>query len=346
MSQAYRTLYIDKEAGSKSAGFIRKQAQATFRDEILSDFFAGGSVFSLAAAKKMDDPILVSSIGGIDAKLKVAFLMDKHDTVGIDCVAMCVNDIICSGAEPLFFSDYISCSRNYSSLTNIIISGIIEGCLLSDISLIGGKTSEIPGFYQNREYDLAGFAVGLADRSKCIGSRNVKVGDALIGLGSSGVHCSGFSLIRQVLRLNERCLMEYVQSLGSTLGDELIKPTRIYTRSISKLKDIIPINAIYHIKNGGIAKSIRRMLPEGCGAVIRCGTWEELPVFKLIQWEGEIDSTEMYNIFNMGIGMIIAVSPEHVNAALTQLKELGEKAFVIGEICDSDLCDEANVIFC
>ena len=345
MGQAYRILDIDAKSDDKSVSSIRKHPQVTYRDEIMSNFIGGGAVFSLAAAKKMDDPLLVSSTGSIDAKLKVAFLMDKHDTVGIDCVAMCINDIICSGAEPLFFLDYIACGKNYPSMIENIINGIADGCRLSNTYLIGGKTAEMPGFYLDREYDLVGFAVGLVDRSKCIDNRNVRAGDALIGLGSSGVHCSGFSLIRRVLRLNERCLMEYVHSLGSTLGDELIKPTHIYARSVLKLRDSIPINAICHITHGGFIKNIPRLLPEGCGAVIRCGTWDELPVFKLIQWEGEIARSEMFNIFNMGIGMILAISPEYADAALSLLQGLGEKAYVIGEVCEIDACDTADVVF-
>jgi len=330
MSQAHR-IGVDMEAG-----IIRKHAQAATRDEVLSDFGEVTALFSLTAAKEMDDPVLVSTVDGVGSKLKVAHFMDKHDSVGVDCVAMCVNDIICSGAEPLFFMDYIACGRSHPSKFESIISGISTGCRLANVALIGGKTTEMPGFYSDSEYDLAGCAVGLIDRVKCIDGRNVKAGDALIGLGSNGVHNNGFSLIRRVLRLNERCVKEYVQSLGSTLGDELIKPTRIYTRAVLKLKEIVPINAICHITRGGLIEGIPRMLPEGCGAVIRRGTWDELPIFRLVQWEGEITDLVMFSEFNMGIGMIIAVSGEYADTALKSLKDLGERAYLVGEVCDGD----------
>ncbi|MDR1559305.1 MAG: phosphoribosylformylglycinamidine cyclo-ligase [Clostridiales bacterium] len=334
MSQAYRMSGVDVEAGYKSVELIRKQALATFRNEVLSDLGGFGGLFSLAAAKKMDDPVLVSGTDGVGTKLKVAFLMDKHDTVGIDCVAMCVNDIVCYGAEPLFFLDYISCGRNYPQKIETIVKGVSKGCQLAKTALIGGETAEMPGFYSDGDYDLVGFAVGLIDKAKCIDGKSVKAGDALIGLGSSGVHSNGFSLIRRVLRLNEQSLKEYVQALGSTLGDELIKPTRIYVQTILKLKEIIPVKAICHITGGGFFENIPRMLPEGIGAVIRRGSWNELPIFKLIKWEGEIPDNEMFNVFNMGIGMVMAVAPEHADTALAALKDMGEKAYVIGEACE------------
>ena len=341
MSQTYRMSGVDLEAGYKAVSLIRKHAQATFRNEVISDLGGFGALFSLAAAKNMDDPVLVSGTDGVGTKLNVAFLLDKHDTIGIDCVAMCVNDIICSGAEPLFFLDYIACGRNQPARIEAIVSGISKGCLLSNVSLIGGETAEMPGFYSDNEYDLAGFTVGLLDRAKCIDGRNVKTGDAVIGIASSGVHSNGYSLIRRVFRLNEQCLKEYIQSLGSTLGEELIKPTRIYTSTILKLKEIVPINAICNITGGGFFENIPRMLPEGRGVNIRRGTWDELPIFKLIQWEGEIPDAEMFNVFNMGIGMVLSVSPEHVDTTLSSLKEMGENAYVIGEVCD-----EAGVKIC
>ncbi|KAI4453810.1 trifunctional purine biosynthetic protein adenosine-3-related [Holotrichia oblita] len=287
----------------------------------------------------MDEPVLVSGTDGVGTKLKIAFLADKHDTVGIDCVAMCVNDIICSGAKPLFFLDYIACGKNVPLRISSIVKGISEGCVLAGVSLIGGETAEMPGFYSPNEYDLAGFAVGLVDKNKIINGAEIKEGDAIIGLASNGLHSNGFSLVRSIIRPSESTMSEYVKQLGATIGEELLKPTRIYVKSILELNKKIITKGICNITGGGFIENIPRMLPPGCCAKIFEGSWKVLPIFDLLQRTGEVDRMNMYNTFNMGIGMAITVSADDVKDVLEILDGLGETAYVIGEIVQGEGID-------
>jgi phosphoribosylformylglycinamidine cyclo-ligase len=341
MSLSYRKAGVDVEAGYKSVELIKGLAGSTFRKEVLNGLGGFGALFSISAAKDMEDPVLVSGTDGVGTKLKIAFLLDKHDTIGIDCVAMCVDDVVCSGAEPLFFLDYIACGRNIPNKIEAIVDGVARGCKMSGAALIGGETAEMPGFYAESEYDLAGFCVGLVDRAHCIDGSTVKPGDAIIGLASSGIHSNGFSLVRHVMRLNENTLKEHVQVLGAALGDELIRPTRIYSKSILALKQKFQIKAISHITGGGFYENIPRMLPDGLGVSIRKGSWPVLPIFNLIQSTGKIDEAEMYNVFNMGIGMMLAMAPEDADEAVRELNSMGEHAYIIGEAVS-----EAGVTLC
>ena len=280
----------------------------------------------------MEKPTLVSGTDGVGTKLKLAFLMDRHDTIGIDCVAMCVNDIICSGAQPLFFLDYIACGKNLPEKIADIVSGVAEGCRQSGAALIGGETAEMPGFYPIDEYDLAGFAVGIVDKKKIIDGSALKDGDILIGLASSGIHSNGYSLVRKLFEPTSEKLSVYVEEIGSTLGEELVKPTKIYVKSILNLKDKVQIKAISHITGGGFIENIPRMLKEGLAAEIDQKSWTIPSIFGLMQTLSGISKDEMFGIFNMGIGMVIALSEEDGKKALDILKELGEEAYLIGSI--------------
>ena len=339
MNEAYKQSGVDVEAGYKSVELIRKHVRGTFRPEVLSDIGGFGGLFSLAKIKDMEEPVSVSGTDGVGTKLRIAFLTDKHDTVGIDCVAMCVNDIVCSGAEPLFFLDYIACGKNVPERIEQIVKGVTDGCLQANCSLIGGETAEMPGFYPVSEYDMAGFAVGVADKKKLVDGKRIAAGDVLIGLASNGVHSNGFSLIRKVLRPSEASLAEFVESLGTTLGEELLKPTRIYVKPLLSLLKDFDIKGMSHITGGGFIENIPRMLPDGLKPVVKRGAWPIPPIFALLQGAGEIADKDMFNTFNMGIGIVMAVSAQDAEAVCAAANALGEKAYIIGEVADGEGVD-------
>lgn len=331
MSINYKEAGVDVEAGYKSVELMKAHVKTTFTDGVVTDIGGFGGLFSLAK-HKMEEPILVSGTDGVGTKLKIAFVLDKHETIGIDCVAMCVNDIICSGAEPLFFLDYIACGKNVPEKIATIVSGIAEGCRQSGAALIGGETAEMPGFYPVDEYDLAGFAVGIVDKKAMIDGSLITEGDVLLGLPSSGIHSNGYSLVRKLFEPTIEKLSVYVEELESTLGEQLIQPTKIYVKSIKALKEKVQLKAISHITGGGFIENIPRMLPEGYLAEIKLGSWPILPIFNLMQKLSELDNTGMYNTFNMGIGMVIAISEEDASVAIQALEEIGEKAYIIGKV--------------
>lgn len=280
----------------------------------------------------MEEPTLVSGTDGVGTKLKLAFIMGKHDTIGIDCVAMCVNDIACAGGEPLFFLDYIACGKNFPEKIATIVSGVAEGCVQSEAALIGGETAEMPGFYPEDEYDLAGFAVGIVDKKNLITGKELKGGETLIGIASSGVHSNGFSLVRKVFEMSEESLNTYYDSLGKTLGEALLAPTKIYVKALKNLKNGgVKVKACSHITGGGFYENIPRMLPEGIHAVVHKDSYEVPAIFKLLAETGNIEEKVMYNTYNMGIGMVIAVDPADKDKAIELLEAAGETAYVIGE---------------
>jgi len=327
----YKDAGVDIEAGYEAVRLMREDVKRTFRPEVLTDIGGFGGLFALNKEKYIE-PILVSGTDGVGTKLKIAFLMDKHDTIGIDCVAMCVNDIVCSGAEPLFFLDYIALGKNRPEQVTEIVKGISKGCIEAGCALIGGETAEMPGFYPDGEYDVAGFAVGIVDKSKIIDGKNIKEGDKIIGIASSGIHSNGYSLVRKVLSPTKEKLKEKVKSLGSTLGEALLKPTKIYVKTILDLKDKFEIKGISHITGGGFYENIPRMIPEGLGVKVFKGSWPILPVFNLLQDVGMIDEDNMFNTFNMGIGMVIAVDNEIADSVLEYLNKEKEEAYIIGEV--------------
>ena len=337
----YKSAGVDVEAGYESVKLMKNDVKRTFRPEVLTDIGGFGGLFALNK-EKYEEPVLVSGTDGVGTKLKVAFLMDKHDTVGIDAVAMCVNDIVCGGAEPLFFLDYIALGKNKPEKVAQIVKGVADGCVMSGCSLVGGETAEMPGFYPENEYDIAGFAVGIVDRKKIIDGKSITEGDALIGLPSSGLHSNGFSLVRKLLNLTEDKLTKPIQQLGTTLGEELIKPTRIYVKTILQLKELFPIKGICHITGGGFIENIPRMIPEGLRVKIHRGTWPVQPIFNLLQTIGSITDESIYNTFNMGIGMVLAVDHSLAVDVLKKLESMDEKAYVIGEIVKG----EAGVELC
>lgn len=330
MGLDYKQSGVDVEAGYKSVELMKKHVKSTFRQEVMSDIGGFGGLFSISN-KNLEEPVLVSGTDGVGTKLKIAFLMDKHNTIGIDCVAMCVNDILCSGAEPLFFLDYIACGKNIPEKIADIVSGVADGCRQANASLIGGETAEMPGFYPKDEYDLAGFAVGIVDKKNIIDKSKVDKDDILLGIPASGVHSNGYSLIRKIFMPSSKNLNEYVESLSCTLGEELLKPTKIYVKQILELKKHVNIKGISHITGGGFIENIPRMLPNLC-AVIEEGSWPVLPIFDIIMDSGQIDRMNMYNTFNMGIGMVLAISPDEVTKAIEILNSMGEEAYVIGKL--------------
>lgn len=287
-------------------------------------------------AKAYTEPVLVSGADGVGTKLKLAFIMDKHDTVGIDCVAMCVNDIVCSGAEPLFFLDYLALGKNIPEKVELIVKGVSDGCILAGCSLIGGETAEMPGFYPVDEYDLAGFAVGIVEKSKIIDGSGIKPGDVLIGLPSSGLHSNGFSLVRKILPPDMEKLGAYIQALGTTLGEELLRPTRIYVKTVLDLINRYTIKGIANITGGGFIENIPRMLPKGLKARIFRGSWPVLPVFEMLKDAGNLTDKDMYNTFNMGIGMVLAADSGNADMILGYLDRNGESAFIIGEVAEGE----------
>jgi len=328
----YRDAGVDIDAGDEFVERIKPHVRATFRPEVMTDLGGFGGLFRFQA-NRYQDPVLVSGTDGVGTKLKIAFLMDKHDTVGIDLVAMCVNDIAVSGAEPLFFLDYFATGKLSIATATAVVKGISDGCRQSGCALIGGETAEMPSFYGDGEYDLAGFAVGVVDRPKIIDGKRIVPGDVIIGLASSGVHSNGFSLVRKVLLEQQRLTVESVlPELGGALGETLLTPTRIYAKQVLSLMDCGPIKGIAHITGGGITDNLPRVFPARCGARISRGSWPILPIFEAIRARGSVAVDEMYRVFNMGIGLIVVVAPEHADRVVAKARELGEQAYHIGEM--------------
>ena len=334
-SESYKAAGVDVTAGYKGVELMKKAVQATYTNAVISDIGGFGGLYA-PQIKGMEEPILVSGTDGVGTKLKLAFLMDKHDTIGEDCVAMCANDVICTGASPMFFLDYMALGKNITEKVATIVAGVAEGCKKANCSLIGGETAEMPGFYPVDEYDLAGFCVGIVDKKKIIDNKTIEIGDKVIGLKSSGVHSNGFSLVRKVFDVNKENLNEYVESLGCTVGEALLKPTKIYVKSILKLIEQVKVKGISHITGGGFYENMPRMLREGVALKIDKNSYEVPPIFKLIAERGNIPERDMYNTFNMGIGMAIIVPKNEVEKSLKILKEAGEEAYLIGEVVEGN----------
>lgn len=330
-SESYKAAGVDVTAGYKGVELMKKAVQATYTDAVISDIGGFGGLYA-PQIKGMEEPILVSGTDGVGTKLKLAFLMDKHDTIGEDCVAMCVNDVICTGASPMFFLDYMALGKNIPEKVATIVAGVAEGCKKANCSLIGGETAEMPGFYPVEEYDLAGFCVGIVDKKKIINNKTIEIGDKVIGLKSSGVHSNGFSLVRKVFDVNKENLNEYVEELGCTIGEALLKPTKIYVKPILKLIEQVKVKGISHITGGGFYENMPRMLREGVALKIDKNSYEIPAIFKLIAKRGSIPERDMYNTFNMGIGMAVIVPENEVEKSLEILKEAGEEAYLIGEV--------------
>lgn len=329
----YKNAGVDIEAGYQSVELMKKYVKETMRPEVLGGLGGFSGAFSLSAMKNMEKPTLVSGTDGVGTKLKLAFIMDKHDTVGIDCVAMCVNDIACAGGEPLFFLDYIACGKNYPEKIATIVKGVADGCKQAGAALIGGETAEMPGFYPMDEYDLAGFAVGIVDEKKLITGENIKPGDTLIGIASSGVHSNGFSLVRRIFDMTSESLNTYYDELGTTLGEALLAPTRIYVKALKSVKDAgITIKGCSHITGGGFYENIPRMLPEGVRAVVRKDSYEVPAIFKMMQKAGNLEEKMMYNTYNMGLGMVLALDPADADKAVAAIQAAGETAYVVGTV--------------
>lgn len=329
----YKSAGVDIEAGYKAVELMKQHVKATMRPEVLGGLGGFSGAFSLSKIKNMKEPVLLSGTDGVGTKLKLAFLTDKHDSIGIDCVAMCVNDVACAGGEPLFFLDYIACGKNDPEKIATIVKGVADGCIQSGAALIGGETAEMPGFYPVDEYDLAGFCVGVADKCDLIDGKDLKAGDVLIGIASSGVHSNGFSLVRKVFDMTKEALDTYYDELGKTLGEALLAPTKIYVKALKAVRDEnIKIKACSHITGGGFYENIPRMLIEGTKAVVRKDSYEIPAIFKLLAKAGDIKEEMMYNTFNMGLGMVIAVDKSDVSKTLEALKALGESAYEIGYI--------------
>lgn len=327
----YKNAGVDIEAGYQSVELMKEHIKKTMRPEVLTGIGGFSGAFSMDAMKNMDHPTLLSGTDGVGTKIKLAFLLDKHDTIGIDCVAMCVNDVACAGGEPLFFLDYIACGKNYPEKIATIVSGVAEGCAQAGAALIGGETAEHPGLMPEDEYDLAGFAVGVVDEKDLITGKDIKDGDTLIGIASSGVHSNGFSLVRKVFEMTKESLETYYDELGTTLGESLLTPTRIYVKALRAVKDAgVTIKGCSHITGGGFYENIPRMLPEGIYASIKKDSYEVPAIFKLLAKTGDIDEQMMYNTYNMGIGMCIAVDPADADQTLKALEAAGETAYIIG----------------
>lgn len=329
----YKKAGVDIEAGYKSVELMKEHIQKTMRPEVLTNIGGFSGAFSMSAFKDMEKPTLVSGTDGVGTKLKLAFIMDKHDTVGIDCVAMCVNDIACAGGEPLFFLDYIACGKNVPEKIATIVSGVAQGCEQSSVALIGGETAEMPGFYPEDEYDLAGFAVGVVDEKDLITGKELQAGDILIGMASSGVHSNGFSLVRKVFEMTKESLDTYYDELGKTLGEALIAPTKIYVKALRSIKEAgVRVKACSHITGGGFYENIPRMLKEGTRAVVEKNSYPVPPIFRLLAKTGNIDEQMMYNTYNMGLGMMVAVDPADVDKTMEAIREAGEEPYIVGKI--------------
>ncbi|NEU27508.1 phosphoribosylformylglycinamidine cyclo-ligase [Paenibacillus polymyxa] len=334
MSEAYKNAGVDIAAGNEAVERMKKHVKRTFRPEVLTDLGGFGALFGLNK-DKYEEPVLVSGTDGVGTKLKLAFAMDRHDTIGIDAVAMCVNDIVVGGAEPLFFLDYLACDKVIPEKIEAIVAGIAEGCHQSGCALVGGETAEMPGMYSEGEYDIAGFTVGIVDKSKIINGSSIAPGDTVIGLASSGVHSNGFSLVRKLLLEQEGYdLHDEIEGLNGRLGDVLLEPTKIYVKSVLALLDKVKVKGMAHITGGGFIENIPRVLPDHVNVDIQYGAWPILPIFQLMQEKGEISNKDMFTTFNMGIGMVIVVGAEHAQTALEVLKEQGEAAYVIGKVTE------------
>ncbi|MBR4100992.1 MAG: phosphoribosylformylglycinamidine cyclo-ligase [Oscillospiraceae bacterium] len=340
-SESYKEAGVDVTAGYEAVKLMREHIAKTNTPGVLSGIGGFGGLFE-PDLTGIEKPVFVSGTDGVGTKLKIAFLLDKHDTVGIDCVAMCVNDIICCGAKPLFFLDYIAVGKNYPDKVATIVSGIADGCVQSGCALIGGETAEMPGFYPIDEYDLAGFSVGVVDKKKIVNPDTQKAGDVLIALKSSGVHSNGFSLVRKVFDVNQANLMTYFDELGMTLGECLLTPTKIYVKSVLKLMESVTVKAVSHITGGGFYENIPRSLPKGLSAKIEKSNIQVLPIFELLARTGHIPERDMFNTFNMGVGMIVSVAKEDADRAVEILRAAGEDAYILGELVESD----EGVILC
>ena len=333
----YKNAGVDIEAGYESVELMKKYVKGTMRPEVLGGLGGFSGAFSMEAIKGMEEPVLLSGTDGCGTKVKLAFLLDKHDTIGIDCVAMCVNDVACAGGEPLFFLDYIACGKNYPEKIAPIVSGVAEGCKQSGCALIGGETAEHPGLMPEDEYDLAGFTVGVVDKKDIITGENLKVGDVLIGMASTGVHSNGFSLVRKIFKMDKETLNTYHEELGKTLGEALLAPTRIYVKALKNVKEAgVRVKACSHITGGGFYENVPRMLPEGKHAVIKKDSYEVPAIFKMMEREGNVEEHMMYNTYNMGIGMIVAVDPADVEKTMEAMRAAGDTPYVIGEIKDGE----------
>lgn len=339
----YKNAGVDIEAGYKSVELMKKHIKETMRSEVLTNIGGFSGAFSMKAFKNMENPTLVSGTDGVGTKLKLAFELDKHDTIGIDCVAMCVNDIACAGGEPLFFLDYIACGKNIPEKIATIVSGVAEGCKQANAALIGGETAEMPGFYPVDEYDLAGFSVGIVDEKDLITGKDLEENDVLIGIASSGIHSNGYSLVRKVFDIKKDTLNQYHECLGMTLGEALLTPTKIYVKALSQLKvGGIKVKACSHITGGGFYENVPRMLPDGTHAVIKKSSYEVPAIFDMLSTDGKIEEKMMYNTYNMGIGMVIAVKEDDADKAVQIIKEAGETAYLIGEV----ITGEKGVTLC
>ena len=334
-SESYKKAGVDVTAGYKAVELMKAHVARTMTSSVLTGLGGFGGLYELDMTG-IEHPVLVSGTDGVGTKLKIAFLMDKHDTVGIDCVAMCVNDIICCGAKPQFFLDYVAVGKNYPEKVAQIVSGVAEGCVQAGCALVGGETAEMPGFYPADEYDLAGFSVGLVDKKKILDKETEKAGDVLIALPSSGVHSNGFSLVRKVFNIEKSDLHTKVESLGASLGETLLTPTKIYVKPMLALFDAVNVKAVAHITGGGFFENIPRALKDGLSAKIRKADVKVLPIFNLIQQMGKIPERDMFNTFNMGVGMVACVAKEDAEKALKVLRENGEDAYVLGELTESD----------
>ena len=335
MMMDYKKAGVDIEAGYKSVELMKEHVKKTMRPEVLGGLGGFSGAFSLSKIKDMEDPVLLSGTDGCGTKVKLAIIMDKHNTIGIDAVAMCVNDIACAGGEPLFFLDYIACGKNYPEKIADIVKGVAEGCLQSEAALIGGETAEHPGLMPEDDYDLAGFAVGVCDRKEMITGESLKAGDVLIGMASTGVHSNGFSLVRKVFEqeMTAEGLNTYYDCLGKTLGEALLAPTRIYVKALMSIKKAgVAVKACSHITGGGFYENVPRMLKDGVRAVIKKDSYEVPAIFKLLQEKGNIAEEMMYNTFNMGIGMIVAVDPADAEKAIEAIRAAGDTPYVIGSI--------------
>ncbi|MCI8589733.1 MAG: phosphoribosylformylglycinamidine cyclo-ligase [Clostridiales bacterium] len=335
-SESYKAAGVDITAGYKAVELMKTHIARTMTEGVVSGIGGFGGLFALDLSQTKN-PVLVSGTDGVGTKLKIAFMMDKHDTVGIDCVAMCVNDILCCGAKPLLFLDYIACGKNVPEKIASIVAGVAEGCVQAGCALVGGETAEMPGFYPENEYDLAGFSVGVVDKERILDNRTVCAGDVMIGLPSSGVHSNGFSLVRKVFDLENRDITKPLDVLnGKSLGETLLTPTKIYVAPMLALFGQVSVKAVSHITGGGFYENIPRSLPEGYGVKIEENALPKLPIFSLLMQEGNIDKRDMFNTFNMGVGMTLVVAPEEADKALTILKDAGENAFVMGEITKTE----------
>lgn len=339
----YKNAGVDIEAGYKSVELMKKHVKETMRPEVLGGLGGFSGAFSMSAIKDMEKPVLLSGTDGCGTKVKLAFLLDKHDTIGIDCVAMCVNDVACAGGEPLFFLDYIACGRNYPDKIATIVKGVAEGCKQAGAALIGGETAEHPGLMPEDEYDLAGFAVGVVDEKDLITGQNIQAGDTLIGIASSGVHSNGFSLVRKVFEMTEESLNTYYDELGTTLGEALLAPTIIYVKALKSIKDAgVTVKGCSHITGGGFYENIPRMLPDGIRAVVRKDSYQVPAIFKLLQKKGKIAEEMMYNTYNMGLGMVLAVDPADVDQTMEAVRAAGETPYIVGQ-CEAG---EKGVTIC